>query len=559
MKNLLLISTFIVMILFGPFSYAQDKEGMKQQDPSVSEKDEHRPGLVGVVYLGPDFKRPKCGHLIDSVNQIFDLKTGFGNDWSAKWHGTIKAPVTGQVTLQIKTSQKVYLEVDGERLFEVQDGIGSGSLKMVESESFPITIGYSHFLPGKSIMRLEWSWPDHDAELVPIESVTHTLAQEDYWNWRPEPDPESIDHSKFIKAKGKHAFVCNEPGRYAAWPANQGIWIWGNEILVGLTHAYHAPNSGGGHSYDRSKPSKEVLARSLDGGKTWQLEDPNQYIHGRSDKKLTEPIQFDHPDFAMRCIGDRYYFSYDRGRTWQGQYRFPKFSDNEMTSRTDYIVDGPKTCTVFLSAKDKSVQVEEFSDRVFCARTSDGGLTWKFLSWVTGEPYSVRSVMPSTARISPNHLVTTMRRRIDQGLGGERPPIPENWIDAYESKDNGKSWTFLSKVADTDRGRNNGNPPAMVRLRDGRLVVAHGYRSIPYGIQARISKDNGATWSDAIHLRDDGYTWDMGYCRMVERPDGKLVTIYYYNTTENIAQHIAVTIWDPEDLILPGKETLKRP
>ena len=46
-------------------------------------------------------------------------------------------------------------------------------------------------------------------------------------------------------------------------------------------------------------------------------------------------------------------------------------------------------------------------------------------------------------------------------------------------------------------------------------------------------------------LRDDGRTWDLGYPRMVQRPDGKLVTIYYFTTSENPEQHIAATIWDP--------------
>ena len=156
--------------------------------------------------------------------------------------------------------------------------------------------------------------------------------------------------------------------------------------------------------------------------------------------------------------------------------------------------------------------------------------------------------MPATVRISDTHLVSALRRRIDRGLGGQRPPVTENWIDAYESKDNGTTWNFLSRVGDTDLGKRNGNPPAMVRLHDGRLVVAYGYRGIPYGIRARISKDNGATWGDIIHLRDDAATWDMGYCRMIERPDGKLVTIYYYNTPKRIEQHIAATIWNPNEV-----------
>jgi hypothetical protein len=35
---------------------------------------------------------------------------------------------------------------------------------------------------------------------------------------------------------------------------------------------------------------------------------------------------------------------------------------------------------------------------------------------------------------------------------------------------------------------------------------------------------------------------------MVQRPDGRLVTIYYYNTLERSEQHIAATIWDPNDV-----------
>jgi hypothetical protein len=32
---------------------------------------------------------------------------------------------------------------------------------------------------------------------------------------------------------------------------------------------------------------------------------------------------------------------------------------------------------------------------------------------------------------------------------------------------------------------------------------------------------------------------------MVQRSDGKVVTIYYYTTEQNPEQHIAATIWDP--------------
>jgi hypothetical protein len=150
--------------------------------------------------------------------------------------------------------------------------------------------------------------------------------------------------------------------------------------------------------------------------------------------------------------------------------------------------------------------------------------------------------MPATVRTRQGKLVSVMRRRLDTRLPGRQGQ--GNWIDAYNSTDGGRTWAFLSKVADT--GYWNGNPPSLIRLRDGRLCAAYGVRELPFGIRARLSGDDGATWSDEIILRDDGRNWDLGYCRMVQRPDGKLVTICYFTTAANPEQHIAATIWRPD-------------
>jgi hypothetical protein len=85
-------------------------------------------------------------------------------------------------------------------------------------------------------------------------------------------------------------------------------------------------------------------------------------------------------------------------------------------------------------------------------------------------------------------------------------------------------------------------------LKDRRLALIYGFRSAPYGIRARLSSDNGLTWGDEIILRDDGGCWDLGYPRTVTRPDGKVVTAYYYNDAADRERYIAATIWDP----MPG-------
>ena len=115
-----------------------------------------------------------------------------------------------------------------------------------------------------------------------------------------------------------------------------------------------------------------------------------------------------------------------------------------------------------------------------------------------------------------------------------------NGIDIYRSADAGLTWTFVTTaVSDTGRG----NPPSLVKLRDGRLAVTYGYRAEPYSIRARISRDGGETWDAERILRADAADWDLGYPRSVQRPDGKIVTVCYYNDRSAVERYIAATIW----------------
>ena len=63
---------------------------------------------------------------------------------------------------------------------------------------------------------------------------------------------------------------------------------------------------------------------------------------------------------------------------------------------------------------------------------------------------------------------------------------------------------------------------------------------------AKFSADKGRTWGKEIVLRDDGSGRDMGYPRSVQRPDGKVVTTYYFEDSKTGPErYIGATIWDP--------------
>ncbi len=71
----------------------------------------------------------------------------------------------------------------------------------------------------------------------------------------------------------QHVTVFQGAGRFAGWPANNGMWIWGNEILVGFVLADHRQRQG--HTYDEAT-SHDKYARSGDGGLTWSIEDARE-------------------------------------------------------------------------------------------------------------------------------------------------------------------------------------------------------------------------------------------------------------------------------------------
>ncbi|MCF6284098.1 MAG: glycoside hydrolase [Candidatus Hydrogenedentes bacterium] len=217
----------------------------------------------------------------------------------------------------------------------------------------------------------------------------------------------------------EHVTVYYESGRFGGWPANHGIWIWDNEILVGYGRGYYK-DLGSRHHIDREKPEEHWLARSLDGGSTWRLEHPaekgylipeGEALHGIETPGLaTKPttacpggINFVHPQFAMTVRMNsansgisRFYYSYDKGKNWEGPFGLPNFDAPGTATRTDYIVEDEDSCMVFGTAAKQDAK----EGRVYCIRTDDGGKSWQFVSYIGEEMKQdgYFGIMPSSVR-----------------------------------------------------------------------------------------------------------------------------------------------------------------
>lgn len=328
-----------------------------------------------------------------------------------------------------------------------------------------------------------------------------------------------------------------EEGRFGGWPANNGIWHWGgDEIVVGFTLGYYDPEKKDGHPIDAKRPSHPMQARSLDGGDTWTIEQPNYVGEGGEEgepKASPGGFDFTAPGAAVRFRGNRFYYSDDRCKTWQGPFLLPEFDRPGLLARTDYIVKGKHELMAFL-ASEKDDGEEGW---VFCMRTADGGKTWDFVGWIGEQPgEGGYAIMPASLELKNGALLSIIRRR-GQADDGTR----SWWMEGFLSPDQGKSWYLLKEPY----VNNDGNPPAMVRMADGRIALAYGHRAEPYGIRGRVSDDEGMTWSDEFIIRNDGGSWDIGYPRMIQRPDGKLQVFYYYVDAERPERYIAYSIWSP--------------
>ena len=223
--------------------------------------------------------------------------------------------------------------------------------------------------------------------------------------------------------------------------------------------------------------------------------------------------------------------STDEGKTWsREEWDVPGFSGTAF-SRPTVLEDDTVLEPVYGSGPGGA-------PLGYVWRGTDGGRTWRL--YPVGSPGDESAFI----EVTPGHVLC-LSRTAGQESGGY---LIQRWSD-----DSGATW---SQALNTNVWTPN-SPPHLLKLRDGRILLSHGYRSDPMGVRAVLSEDGGQTWDvdNTVVLRDDGGHLgelrpegsagsDVGYPHSTQLSDGSVLTVYYITPADRVT-HIASTRWGP--------------
>lgn len=192
------------------------------------------------------------------------------------------------------------------------------------------------------------------------------------------------------------------------------------------------------------------------------------------------------------------------------------------SARYDCLVNSPHGPTQLSDGRIlyAGKQLWRQNPRVGVAVSSDDGVSWQWLAEI-----------PARDGDDPNnyhelHAVETGDGRIVAQIRNHNKANHRETLQS-ESSDGGKSWSVPRSIGVW------GLPSHLTRLADGRLLMTYGHRRAPIGNLARISEDEGRSWSDPIMISDDAASGDMGYPSTVQLDDASLLTVWYERMSGN--------------------------
>lgn len=374
----------------------------------------------------------------------------------------------------------------------------------------------------------------------------------------PEAAPDAV-----------HRVVYRHDGQFNNQPFLGGLWRTGSgDLVLAFMSADCSYDSLDDVSHNSVMVSRRFMRtiRSQDNGRSWDGDNPGTIFEtpepekqpGESDAPEA-PLPSEHSADILVAVGTVptllvegsqpwMRISTDGGLSWRRPFKLPKSQLASLSGHGSFVRRSDGLWLVGLTAASQDIWFR----RPVLYGSLDGA-DWRFLSFIT-PPVADDEVDESRAGKIPRfsaqrymypRLIQLRDGRLLCSVRCQRDPTAAMWTEIFESSDGGRTFRFLSRVNDW------GAPGDIIEMRDGRIACVYGYRVRPYGIRCRLSADGGATWGRETILRDDGGSWDLGYPRVIEVEDGRLLAVYAFNRADDPIQrdggvrHIASTTFTP--------------
>jgi len=137
----------------------------KEKLPAEVSDEQLKPGLFGIRFKGADLTRPEEEPII--LKKPDNDWSGGENNWSARWHGYIEGPYTGNVAFTARADNGMKLVVNGKTVIDIwdRDNPRTGEIQMIKGKKYPVELTYFQD-GGKSTLSLNWVWSNRGSRGV---------------------------------------------------------------------------------------------------------------------------------------------------------------------------------------------------------------------------------------------------------------------------------------------------------------------------------------------------------------------------------------------------------
>ena len=226
--------------------------------------------------------------------------------------------------------------------------------------------------------------------------------------------------------------------------------------------------------------------------------------------------------------------SSDGGRTWSVSKEFPDPPKTTVGRDNQFIpfgsirsADDGSLCSAVYLAKGNLREC-------YLLRSRDDGRTW-------GDrvPLNLAGNETDILHLGRGHWLAASREFVEKR---------DVHIQLLTSDDDARTWKRRIPLSLSMQ-----IPGNLALLADGRVLLSYGNRCWNnFGVDARLSDDSGETWSPPIRIADCPRS-DCGYPSSVQLPDGRVVTAYYTQISDDFHYEMRAAVWGPRRFSVDGR------